>query len=126
MKNKFDQIPQSFIRKWQDIVDILAKIIGIPAALLMKVENDVMEVFISSKSDNNPYRIGDKEHWNGLYCETVIKSQNKLKVSNALKDEKWKNNPDIKLGMLSYLGFPLNFPNGEPGTGFGLKLCRKH
>ena len=99
---------------------------GYCADLIMKVENDVMEVFISSKSDNNPYRIGDKEHWNGLYCETVIKSQNKLKVSNALKAEKWQNNPDIKLGMLSYLGFPLTFPNGEPGTGFGLKLCRKH
>lgn len=114
MKNSFDEIPQSFISKWQDIVDLLAKIIDIPAALIMKVENDFMEVFISSKSDNNPYHVGDKEHWNGLYCETVIKSQNKLKVTNALKDEKWDKNPDIKLGMVSYFGFPLNFPNGEP------------
>lgn len=114
MKNSFDEIPQSFINKWQDIVDLLAKIIGIPAALIMKVENDFMEVFISSKSDNNPYHIGYKELWNGLYCETVIKSQNKLKVANALKDEKWDKNPDIKLGMVSYFGFPLNFPNGEP------------
>ncbi len=114
MKNSFNEIPQSFISKWQDIVDLLAKIIGIPAALIMKVENDFMEVFISSKSDNNPYHVGSKEHWNGLYCETVIKSQNKLKVANALKDEKWDNTPDIKLGMVSYFGFPLNFPNGEP------------
>lgn len=114
MKNSFDEIPQSFISKWQNIVDLLAKIIGIPSALIMKVENDYMEVFISSKSENNPYHTGDKEHWNGLYCETVIKSQNKLKVANALKDEKWDKNPDIKLGMVSYFGFPLNFPNGEP------------
>lgn len=114
MKNSFDEIPQSFINKWQDIVDLLAKIIGIPAALIMKVENDYMEVFISSKSANNPYHIGHKEHWSGLYCETVIKSQNKLKVVNALKDEKWDKNPDLKPGMVSYLGFPLNFPNGEP------------
>jgi len=114
MKNSFDQIPQSFISKWQGIADLLAKIIGVPAALIMKVENEYMEVFISSKSDNNPYHVGDKEHWNGLYCETVIKSQNKLKVPNALKDEKWDKNPDIKLGMVSYFGFPLNFPDGEP------------
>ncbi len=46
MKNSFDEIPQSFINKWQNIVDLLAKIIGIPAALIMKVENDYMEVFI--------------------------------------------------------------------------------
>ena len=114
MKNSFDEIPQSFINKWQNIVDLLAKIFGIPAALIMKVENDYMEVFISSKSENNPYHIGCREHWNGLYCETVIKSQNKLKVANALKDEKCDKNPDIKLGMISYFGFPLNFPNGEP------------
>ena len=114
MKNSFDQIPQSFISKWQGIADLLAKIIGVPAALIMKVENEYMEVFISSKSDNNPYHVGDKEHWNGLYCETVIKSQYKLKVPNALKDEKWDKNPDIKLGMVSYFGFPLNFPDGEP------------
>lgn len=114
MKNSFDEIPQSFISKWQDIVNLLAKIIGIPAALITKLENDFLEVFISSKSDNNPYHIGYKEHWSGLYCETVIKSQNRLKVANALKDEKWNKSPDIKLGMVSYLGFPLNFPNGEP------------
>jgi len=114
MKNSFDKIPQSFISKWQDIVDLLAKIMGIPAALIRKVENDYMEVFISSKSDSNPYHIGYKEHWNGLYCETVIKSQNKLKVANALKDEKWDKNPDLKLGMVSYFGFPLKFPNGQP------------
>ena len=114
MKNSLDEIPQSFISKWQNIVDLLAKIIGIPAALIMKVENDYMEVFISSKSENNPYHVGHKEHLNGLYCETVIKSQNRLKVINALKDEKWDKNPDLKLGMVSYLGFPINFPDGEP------------
>ena len=73
-----------------------------------------MEVFISGKSDNNPYQVGDKEHWNGLYCETVLKSKSMLKVANALKDEKWDKNPDAKIGMISYLGFPLNFPSGEP------------
>ena len=114
MKNSFNNIPQSFISKWQEIVDLLAKVVGIPAALIMKAENDYMEVFIASKSENNPYHVGEKEHWNGLYCETVIKSQHKLKVPNALKDEKWVKNPDIKLGMISYFGFPLNFPNGEP------------
>lgn len=114
MKKSFDEIPPSFLNKWQDIVDLLAKIIGIPSALIMKVENDFMEVFISSKSENNPYQVGDKEHWTGLYCETVIKSQDKLKVVNALKDEKWNKNPDIKLGMVSYFGLPLNFPNGKP------------
>ena len=49
-----------------------------------------------------------------MYCETVIRSKDKLLIPNALKNEKWKNNPDIKLNMISYLGFPILFPDGRP------------
>jgi len=112
--NLFDNISDSFIKKWQHISDLLAKIVDVPAALIMKTENEFMEVFISSHSDNNPYKPGDKEHWHGLYCETVIKTQNELLIPNALKDKDWDKNPDIKLGMIAYLGLPLNFPDKTP------------
>ena len=112
--NSFSNIPQNFLDKWQGIADLLAKIINVPAALIMKTENEYMEVFISSRSENNPYKPGDKEHWAGLYCETVIKSQKKLLIPNALKDKDWDKNPDIKLGMIAYLGLPLNFPDKTP------------
>ncbi|MBU1577853.1 MAG: PAS domain S-box protein, partial [Bacteroidetes bacterium] len=114
MQNQFKNIPTNFLEKWQNIADLLAKIIGIPAALIMKTENEFMEVFISSDSANNPYSPGDKEHWHGLYCKTVIKSQKELLVANALKDTNWDKNPDIKLGMIAYLGIPLNFPDKHP------------
>lgn len=107
-------IPDSIIKKWQNIADLLAKLIDIPAALIMKTENEFMEVYISSKSKNNPYREGDKEKWHGLYCETVIKSQKELLIPDALKDETWDKNPDIKLGMVSYLGYPVNHPDNTP------------
>jgi PAS domain S-box-containing protein len=113
-KNTFENFPDWILEKWQGIADLLAEIIGIPAALIMKTENDYMEVFISSHSENNPYSKGDHEKWYGLYCETVIKTQKKLLVSNALKDKKWNKNPDIELGMIAYLGFPLNFPDNKP------------
>ena len=112
--NSFKNIPDSFILKWQEIADLLANILKIPAALIMKTENEFMEVFISSKTEHNPYKVGDKEHWHGLYCETVIKTQNKLYIPNALKDVKWDKNPDIKLGMIAYLGIPINFPDNQP------------
>ncbi len=35
-------------------------------------------------------------------------------MPNAFKDENWKNNPDIKLNMVSYLGLPVLLPNGRP------------
>jgi signal transduction histidine kinase/transposase len=36
-----------------------------------------------------------------------------LLVPDALQDEDWKSNPDIKLGMISYLGVPISWPDGE-------------
>jgi len=117
MKNSnesFSNIPDVLIAKWQDIADLLAKIIEIPASLIMITDQDDMEVFVSSNSKNNPYNVGDKEKWDGLYCETVIKNQQELLVPNALTDKNWDKNPDIKQGMISYLGYPINFPNKTP------------
>jgi signal transduction histidine kinase len=114
MKNSFEDIPDFILNKWQQIADLLAEIVNVPAALIMKEENECMEVFVSSNSKKNPYHVGEKEKWYGLYCETVIKSKEKLKVSNAIKDDKWAKNPDLKLGMLAYLGFPINFPDSHP------------
>lgn len=112
--NKHPDIPHHIIDKWQGIIDLLARLVDIPSALIMKTENDFMEVFVSSQTANNPYKKGDKEKMYGLYCEFVIKKQNKLLVPNALKNELWDHNPDIMLGMISYLGFPINYPDGMP------------
>lgn len=115
-QNQQFEISQDNLIKWQNIVDIIAELIDIPAALIMRLDESDIEVFVSSQSDANPYRPGDHEHFlgSGLYCETVINTNDKLLVPNALTDEKWKNNPDIKLNMISYLGFPITLPDGKP------------
>jgi hypothetical protein len=100
-ENLFEKIPDGFLMKWQEIADLIATIMIVPAALIMKTKNELMEVFTSSNTGNNPYKVGDKEHWHGLYCETVIKTQKKLRIPNALKDKHWDKNPDIKLGMIA-------------------------
>ncbi|MBN1812515.1 MAG: GAF domain-containing protein, partial [Anaerolineae bacterium] len=72
-------------------------------------------VFVASETEGNPYHPGDKEALmdSGLYCETVIRTKNRLLVPNATTDEEWKDNPDIKLGMISYLGYPIILPTGD-------------
>ncbi|KKK41336.1 MAG: Signal transduction histidine kinase [Candidatus Lokiarchaeum sp. GC14_75] len=109
-------VPDKLILKWQKIVNLLAELINVPAALIMKLNPPYIEVFRSSETIDNPYKVGEKEYFDnsGLYCEHVIKTRNKLLVSDALKDENWNKNPDIKLGMISYLGFPLFWPDGVP------------
>ncbi|KXA91001.1 hypothetical protein AKJ57_02885 [candidate division MSBL1 archaeon SCGC-AAA259A05] len=91
----------------------MAEIIDVPAGLIMRINPPQIEVFRASKSEENSYEAGEKEDLAGLYCEKVIKSRDKLLVPHAQKDEKWKNNPDVELGMVSYLGFPLEWPDGD-------------
>lgn len=47
------------------------------------------------------------------YSEYVIRTGRSLNIANALKDENWKANPDIELGMISYYGLPIYWPGGQ-------------
>lgn len=104
------------IDAWQSLVDTMAQAFDVPAGLIMRLSGEEIEVFISSQSENNPYRPGDTEHFlgSGLYCETVIRTGNPLLVPDALVDPEWRENPDMRLGMISYLGLPINLPDGSP------------
>src|SRR5271170_4790347 len=108
------QVPSEIVQKWQGIVDVIAEIIHVPSALVMKVEPPNIKVFVSSESNGNPYERDELASLNtGLYCETVMKTRQSLLVPDALRDDEWKSNPDIKLGMISYLGFPVTWPDGQ-------------
>lgn len=110
------------LRAWQSIVDTLAEIAHVPAALIMQVHPQEIEVFLASEQllGHNPYESGEKANLGtGLYCETVLKTKKELLVKNALKDDDWKENPDIELGMIFYYGMPILWPDN---TAFGT-LC---
>ena len=108
------QVPSEIVGKWQAIVDLLADIMHVPSALVMKVEPPNIMVFVSSESKGNPYEQDEVSSLNtGLYCETVMKTRQPLLVPDALLEEEWESNPDIKLGMISYLGFPIAWPDGR-------------
>jgi len=110
----FIQVPSEITHKWQEVVDLLAEIMHVPSALIMRVDSPNIKVFVSSESKGNPYEPDELAPLNtGLYCETVMKTRQPLLVPDALRDEEWKSNPDIKLGMISYLGVPISWPNGE-------------
>lgn len=104
------------IESWQSLVDTMALVLNVPAGLIMRLSGDQIEVLISSRSEGNPYHPGDSEHFldSGLYCETVIRTQTRLLIPDALADPDWRDNPDVKLGMISYLGLPINLPDGSP------------
>src|SRR2546421_3533171 len=107
-------VPPEIVRKWQEIVNLTAEIMHVPSALVMRVEPPNIKVFVSSDTEGNPYE-RDEVAWldTGLYCETVMTTRQPLLVPDALRDKQWQSNPDIKLGMISYLGVPIVWPDGE-------------
>jgi len=108
------EIPETVLSQWQGITDLMASICQVPAALVMKVHPSEIEVFVTANVEGNPYECGEKAQLNtGLYCEEVMAEKAKLLVPDALKDPKWDHNPDIELGMISYLGYPILWPDGQ-------------
>ena len=110
------KIRPATIQQWRAIINLLSDVMQVPVALMMRYRHDRLSVLIKNDSADNPYQPGSSEKCSasGLSCETVIKTAGRLFVSNALEDEHWKNNPDVKLEMINYLGYPLAWPNGDP------------
>jgi PAS domain S-box-containing protein len=105
------EVPSEIIRKWQEIVNLLAEIMHVPSASIMRVDPPHIKVFVSSTSEGNPCEPGALD--TGPYCETVMKTGQPLLVPDALENEAWKTNPHVRLGMISYLGVPIGWPNGR-------------
>ncbi len=106
-------IPKEVVDKWQDLVEIAAKIIDVPAALIAKAEPPYMKILCSNKSVDNPYEIGAREFLADHYSGVVLTSRSKLLVTDAHKSGGWERNSALKLGFISYLGFPIYWPGGE-------------
>ncbi|MGM0500516.1 MAG: HD domain-containing phosphohydrolase [Bacillota bacterium] len=108
------EIGDKTLNKWQNIINIIADIIGVSAGLIMHITPETMEVVLKSENERNPYQVGGNDTLgHGLYCETVIGRNEELYIKNALDNQDWKDNPDIKLDMISYCGFPIRWPDDE-------------
>lgn len=107
-------IPDNIQQSWQKTVDLMADLVGTPAGLIMRVHDKEIEVLVASSNEDNVYEPNEKAKLDtGLYCETVMSTREPLHVPNALADPLWKDNPDVDLNMISYLGVPLIWPTNE-------------
>ncbi len=106
-------VHKNIIAKWQNIVDLTARIIDVPASLVMKTDAPDHAVLVSSKGDKNPYTVGQTFELNPkLYCNAVLEICDELLVCDAHCDPDWNDNEDLKDGMSFYIGYPLQWPDG--------------
>ena len=116
--NPFDPktLTEDVLKEWQNMLNDTAKIIGVPAGLITRVDDKEIEIILSSETDGNPYPAAFRSHYpdSGWYCEHTLKSKGLNLIPNALQDSRWKDNAAaVDLHMLSYLGMPINLPDGK-------------
>jgi hypothetical protein len=91
------QVPSEILQKWQEIVNVVAEIVHVPSALVMKVEPPNIKVLVSSESNGNPYERDEVAPLDtGLYCETVMKTRQSLLVPDALRDDEGPFNSEVQ------------------------------
>lgn len=102
------------LSKWQNLLNLISEVFDVPSALIMRLHETEIEVFALNEHKNNPYESLEKCNLGmGLYCETVLGTDQALEVPNALQSSIWRDNPDVKLNMISYLGYPIKWPDGS-------------
>src|ERR1700757_5428229 len=95
------EVPSEIIRKWQEFVNLLAEIMHVPSASIMRADPPHIKIFVSSTSKGNPCEPGAVDA--GPYCETVMKTGQPLLVPDSRENAAWKRNPHVRLGMISSL-----------------------
>ena len=106
-------LQNEIINNWQNAADLLAELINAQSALITTLNKNHLKVVVSNKSKKNPFKAGDHINLQDFYCKTVINTNHKLKVTNALKSD-CANIPAAKKGYISYLGFPIVNPDSTP------------
>lgn len=107
-------LPPAIIEKWQKTVDLIAALLEVVAVRITCLDSpDSFITFISSQTEGNPYHSNEKFSIEAdLYCKTVLAKRTSLLVPDIAQTERAAYKLDVERGMISYLGFPLTWPNG--------------
>jgi GAF domain-containing protein len=111
---RYPDIPADLLDRWQKLVDLIAEMINVPSALVTRLDGAMVEVLRGNESPANVYKTGLTAKLAGLYCEEVIRTQKPLHLPDARRTQRWSSAPELEHGLICYLGWPLNWPDGQP------------
>jgi GAF domain-containing protein len=120
------RMTQDILESWQSIVNTLSELCDVPAALIRKLAKDRMEVISASDIKDNPFHNGEKAPLTALYCEYVVQKKERLLIPNVMKEKTSNPHRELGPGMVSYLGFPLLWPDGDVYGTISLLDSKEH
>lgn len=105
------KVPDDLLNKWQKLLNTLAACVGVPIALVNEIKQETITILAASATEKNPFAAGMKADVKTEYCNVVRLTGREFMISDATRDPKWKNCNDAQKGLISYLGFPLRWPD---------------
>jgi signal transduction histidine kinase len=106
-------IPFCVVEVWQRIADVISASLAVPAVLITRIEPPDLEIFRTNIGPGNPFASGSRMPLLGLYCEATAKTRQRNRVEDARKEPLWADSPTARAGIISYLGYPLFWPDGD-------------
>ncbi len=100
-------IEKSFEKSWNRIVNIIGEMLDVESALINKIDGSKIEILKAGGSYEKYFAENDVFDLTGAYCGEVAKNKEMLEINNAAKEEKWQGTPNLEIGLISYLGYPI-------------------
>lgn len=114
-KNRSLELTESIRLEWQSIVDLLAEIAGVKAALIKRLNYNGLENIIVNTGGDEYYQAGSivQPINNNVYCQKVIEEDAAVEIVDANQDEIWRYSSGAKKGLTNYYGLPIHNPEGQ-------------
>lgn len=107
------EIPEKTKQQWEKLLNLLVEKAAAQDAVLTKYNKPFLKIVKVVDHGENNFREGDKIKAVGHYCQAVLKNKSILEIENADKNKIWENTSEYQIGLKSYLGYPIFWPNQE-------------
>jgi GAF domain-containing protein len=108
------QIPNSVLEQWDALLDVVAAICRVPVTQIMRAHETEIELVAKAGTGLASAPRGTRMcRAAGVYCARVMSERQELLIPDAREDPEWRDGPAVRQNMISYLGFPLSWPDGD-------------
>lgn len=104
---------EEMVASWRLLMTLLARSMDVKVGLVTRLTGSEIEM-TAPNHDQDYYAAGDRLTCEpSLLCERVITDQAELMVADSRIEAEWMDNPDARMGLLAYFGFPVYWPDGD-------------
>lgn len=112
-------IPDDILDDWHNAINALADMLDVNSVVVSRLNDGAVTFLRGTDGSCIPFNPGDSIDPEGHYCNAVIKSNKAFILPYAPDDPEFCDAPEAQMGLVSYMGFPLRWPDGNM---FGI-LC---